>query len=554
MKKLMIIIFLFLIIFSLGVFILVWAQSPSPAICGDGVVQSPNDEDPPKYEKCDEGDSNGTIDSSCTVECGQKMLGWAWADNFGWLSLNRDNCKKDSSGNYLYLDPKLPLDICKWPQTIPYYVQVTADNEVRGWAWSDNIGWVCFGEGGSDINKGCSGWPPFGSLKATLVFDDPEKPQVMGWAQATALGDEGWLSLNCKNEYPQTCPLEYQVRLILGNFNGEPRYTLIDWAWNKNNSGNGLGWLNFSAVTEVLPWLQTQYGDIYARRGIIGQNEPPSFNATYRILASGTIVNFYSARGLEYIDPDFGPIDFPTPQTRYSNVLGQLDVDSLLCEGVTKDNSDETCINQQGKTVVSLNKRIELPPCSRQPCVDNPLAGKIYYHKGDLTISNNFDFLNGSGFASGAGTIIIDGNLIVAADNITYDNSNSLTKFRNLASVAWIVRGDLLIQGNVNQLAGNFIIIGDGENDCDPDSEVPGCGQIYSCYNLANCQNRLTVLGLMMARKFYLDREFPPEDPLKGQKGSEVIIYDGRLLANIPPGLGDLAKSLPIWRSGIFTY
>jgi len=133
-----------------------------------------------------------------------------------------------------------------------------------------------------------------------------------------------------------------------------------------------------------------------------------------------------------------------------------------------------------------------------------------------------------------------------------------LTKFRNLASVAWIIKGDLKIAPEVKELAGNFIVIGNG-SICSADPEVSspadaGCGQIFSCGSLTECDGRLTVLGLMMARKFYFKRDLTEAEKKEAViQGSELIIYDGRLLANTPPGLGDFAQALPIWRSGTFS-
>ncbi|MFA6255490.1 MAG: hypothetical protein WC675_05745 [Patescibacteria group bacterium] len=528
--------------------------------CGDGAVQSPNGSGVNPNEKCDDQNEETAL---CTSECGQKMMGWAWSSTFGWLSLNDDNCL------IKYLNPDLQTenpDICR-TQTIDYYVQITANNEVVGYAWSDNIGWFCFG-------SRCTGNPlPGVSPNTSLIIDPqaPESPQVKGWAKAEGFGDNGWFSLNCEND--SSCGnVEYQTLLIKSDFDGtcsktasdycvsnsdcpageecfrEQRFTLSGWAWNDNIGAPGLGWLQFNPVSEISPWLQTEYGDIYALRGITG-GQAPGYNATYRILANDTIVNFSSARGTDswWVDREFGPLNFPMPQTRYSNALGQLDVNGLICDFTSGGN---TCVNKYGKTVVDLKQQ---PLASQQL-----LGGKIYYHEGDLTIGSSVEFLNGSGFDDGSGTIIIKGNLVINSD-ITYDDSDDLTRFRNLASVAWIVLGDLKISPNVpattgGKLAGNFIVIGAGENSCspDPDVEVAGCGQIYSCGSLSECNKRLTVSGLMMARKFFLKRTFTEKEETPIQ-GSEIIIYDGRLLANTPPGLGDFAKALPIWRSGTFS-
>ena len=56
----------------------------------------------------------------------------------------------------------------------------------------------------------------------------------------------------------------------------------------------------------------------------------------------------------------------------------------------------------------------------------------------------------------------------------------------------------------------------------------------------------------MMAKIFKFDRTFTDLQGVPLPGGSEIIIYDGRLLANTPPGLGDFAKALPIWRAGTF--
>ena len=611
-------------------------DAPPPKVCGDGIVQSPNSNN--EFEKCDDGTGTGSSPikretERCTADCGQKLLGFGWVNGAGWVSLNDDNCNGIMCGEDMdqlcgdkyvdrallaYLDSReLTLaDLCS-VQTKNYYVQVTAgiagdpnnNGEISGWGWSDNLGWICFG-------STCTNPQPRCSKEAVLNFDDPQNPQVFGWAQALALEENGWLSLNYRNGNPactavncssfngqkndcldngcqynltDTTCTGYTTRLVQQDFGGvcsnnpsqkcdpkeaaacdpaeddyccsssdgscvsEQRLTLAGWAWNSNSGSSGLGWLWFDPeIAVVPPWLQTKYGDIYARGGIIG-DEPPGYNATYRILANNDIVHFLSARGVDkFIDPNFGAISFPTLQTRYSNALGQIDIDGLVCTF-----SGDACINKYGTSVVkfsSLDDLVDILDLD-QPTA-KPLAGKIYYYEGDLTIDQELEFKTGREFENGAGTIIIKGNLTVSAD-ITYCNAVTCqaTRFKNLPSVAWIIQGDLQVSHQVEKLAGNFIVIGDKTAlPCEGgDTIVPRCGQIFSCFDNTGCGDmRLTVSGLMMARKFYLKRTYTQEHetPIEG---SEIIIYDGRLLANTPPGLGDFVKSLPIWRSGVFS-
>ena len=258
------------------------------------------------------------------------------------------------------------------------------------------------------------------------------------------------------------------------------------------------------------------------------------------ILSGGDIQNFISAGGsIE----NFGQIGFLSPETRYSNILGRLDVDGLSCTPVG------SCSNVYGTPVVAFT------PASFGL---NPLGGKIYYFNGDVTLSQAISVLNGSEFFSGAGTVIINGNLTIT-QNIAYQSSVSgITRFRNLGSLAWIVKGDLRIAPTVTQLAGNFIVLGDGQSSCDTAATTVGperCGQIFSCYDPATgrqsgaaCAAQLKVSGLMMSRKFFFDRSFQSKT-----EGAEIIIYDGRLLTNTPPGLEDFAQALPRFGQNLFT-
>lgn len=553
--KIVVTILTVLVVATFGYFVLVEAQSPPLQVCGDFDVQSPNDAG--KLEKCDDGPLGSDV---CTNACGQKLLGWAWADTFGWASFNNSNCNIDGEENYLYLDSAVPPGSCPL-QPITHFIQVDVDDNVLGYAWSDSVGWICFGDQCNDTNV-CNGQsecepsdfgsddPPGSAVQsfANLLADGT----IVGWAKILSEGDNGWVSLNCENtEICGTCDAgfcsnwgtscstdeecTFKVLYTQANFNDTTAQTLNGWGWNSNDNGEGIGWIQFNPpIGEILPWLQTKYGDIYARGDISGNPIPnTAYNATYRILSGGSVSQFSSLSDDNlFVSPFFGPIDFPTPDTRYSNVLGQLDLGGLI----DRADGDET----------------DITPL---------LGGLIYYISDDLIIGTGGIFLpqfdNGVGFEDGSGTIIVEGDLIIKSD-ILYDPTGGTDRFRNLASVAWIVLGDLQIDGSVKKLAGNFIILGnaDGNNNdgesCLTAIDLAGCGQILSCFPGGNCDNRLTVSGLMMAKIFDFQRTFVDDIGVPIPGGSEIIIYDGRLLANTPPGLGDFAKALPIWRAGTF--
>jgi len=50
----------------------------------------------------------------------------------------------------------------------------------------------------------------------------------------------------------------------------------------------------------------------------------------------------------------------------------------------------------------------------------------------------------------------------------------------------------------------------------------------------------LTVSGLMVARQFHFSRSYKSIE-----QGSEVVVYDGRAVANPPPGFEDVTKTMP---------
>ncbi len=581
-------IILFLAIFSLGAFVLVQAQDKPPVcgdgkvegeeecddanhditdncdtfaeapynagqckftFCGDGAIQEPNGRG--INEKCDAGTRGYCSDNPqtqclsdsdcasrcifpCTPQCGAKLLGWGWAANFGWLSLNRDNCDHLHS-SVLNPDqfPYDPTQICLDYPDIDYYVQVDPDNNLTGRAWSESVGWVCVGNYCNNGQFGPSD-PPGSQTQswANVQEDGSQTPPIKGWARTKISGDDGWISLSCDND-GNGCKYPYGLNLAVDFYppNGSEnnkvlRQTLFGWAWNGSDLASGLGWILFTPQVSQ-PWLETKQGDIYAKEGITSPRPIGHFNATYRILAFGGI-EALSAQGenFPWVDPSYGPIDFPTPLTRYSNILGKLDVEGLTCEFKGK----QECINKYSKTVVNLNEVIRGWPAG-------PLGGKIYYYRGPLAL-NSIEFKNGEGFVNGAGTVIVDGDLTINGD-ITYQSNNGLNKFRNLASVAWIVRGDVKINPSVKNLVGAFIVLGNGSN-----CPAGGCGTFSS----GDSANPFRVSGLIMARQFNFERGGGSE-----KEGSEVIIYDGRLLANTPPGVEDFAQALPIWREGVFS-
>lgn len=307
---------------------------------------------------------------------------------------------------------------------------------------------------------------------------------------------------------------------------------LSGWAWGmlhkEVGTGScagsvGVGWLAFHTLNQGVfaPWLQSSSGSIYSASGVgsSGTFRPPSgkYNATYAIHSGGTITNFYSTSGSYWEDEYYDVIEYPGADTNYTNVLGRIDFAGLQA-------------GLYGETEAITS----------QADIDSILGGKVYIRDGSLTISSALTFDNGSsGTPDGRGTIIVNGDLNINA-NVAY-SAAAVNKIKYLPSVAFIVKGDVNVDPAVSSLDGAYIVLGDGDPvDCPALSSASnGCGRFSTGLSYTSS---LELNGLVMAKQFNLERLYSSLT-----EGAEQFIYDGRLLANTPPGMEDLTQALPEW-------
>lgn len=315
------------------------------------------------------------------------------------------------------------------------------------------------------------------------------------------------------------------------------------FAWGGNSVDGelvGLGWFQFSPMSGAVfyrSYVSARYGSIYSKANIGSDRtvSPPDdyFNATYMIQANGHIMNWVSSSGW-YMSSDTGdPLNYKYPkfENDYGNILGNLDY-----LGLTERVYGEVVPTVPDEGGVSYDV-----------CLDN----KVYFVEGaDVILEERssgiaYKFEN---CANAAGTIIIDGDLTINAD-IKYNSSTFSGSSNNLASVAWIIKGDLKIGPDVEELAGTFIVLGKDGIECGYDLENPveDCGAIFTCNgNPSECGKQLQVSGQFLAKNFNFERTY--RSLIGGDRDSaEEIIYDGRNVINPPPGLGDVLKSLPTW-------
>ncbi|KKU73984.1 MAG: hypothetical protein UX98_C0002G0014 [Parcubacteria group bacterium GW2011_GWA2_47_26] len=507
-----------------------------------------------------------TVQAQTDPDAHGNVHGFAWTDTFGWISLNCINywsggslesrCADAGGQNYgVRLEGGSDCGI------YPY-------NCLRGFAWSPNAGWICFG-------KDCPGDPP-GSARSsyatTYLSSPPALRLVEGFARVMNLisADAGWIDFNDS------------ARGIIVTAGSGPVMSLSGWAWNQNLDRTGLGWVQFSGSPdepsppslprpllpslppepctgsggaedcccqngkwsidntaccinpvstcplsdsarcgvcqatdpEVRPWLQTKQGDIYART-LRGAETTPS-SATFCVFSESEIIRgFISTRDCER--PGSASMQlryYPTPAGQESialitgsNLLARLDIHGL--------------INERYGDVERLSGSWMGP-------ADGILDGKVYYSNVDLTIGDSSittRFLNGRG--SGSGLLIVRGDLSIQG-NIGYDATplSGSAPISKLPSFGVIVLGDIIVEPNVTDLVGAYLTAG--------------------VFKTGNTHRPLRIDGLVVANKFNLERTCARRDI-----GSEIITYDGRAVANPPPGMADLVKALPSIRQTV---
>ena len=169
---------------------------------------------------------NGQEIEKVQAGVGDNVFGWAWSENIGWISFN------NTSGG---------------GSVVSYGVNIGSDGLFSGYAWSENIDWISFADfdGDGDIDaadKNIPGSPCAPNCEARLDFENcPEnKCPVYGWARALApVGDpqaggwDGWIKLDGPN---------YGVEIsdVTHEFEG--------WAWGGDDSDSTavIGWISFN--------------------------------------------------------------------------------------------------------------------------------------------------------------------------------------------------------------------------------------------------------------------------------------------------------------------
>ncbi len=343
---------------------------------------------------------------------GDNVSGWGWgslvkgpfsggvSSGYGLVSMN--DCWGDPPGSDCWGDI-----------TGGYYglnVSFTT-HEITGFAWSNSVGWICFGQTCADQGFGAGRPTPAENPNLTAEYKVDEYGQdkynpttssspIYGWAKIIHWpNDKGWLSL--RGEIDNGTGNQYGLSFSTSTLQ------ISGMAWNgfakpgittplslhggtgiaAEDGAFGFGWFCMgvpgycpqTTANISVPYLKTVDGDVYVRDNIHPDYAPAGnvYNGTYLIMSDGSVVNFSSEeryrdaasggisaipeeqRPDSYISEGFGSYTLPRAEQNYFNALGRLDVDGLSEEvdnkyGPYESVADNSCLYDMPAAVVAL--------------------------------------------------------------------------------------------------------------------------------------------------------------------------------------------------------
>jgi hypothetical protein len=246
-----------------------------------------------------------------TAGSADDVYGWAWSSNIGWISFNCTN-----EGTCSGVDYGVDFD--------------QGTGLFSGYAWSSNIGWISFNT--SDLS-GC----PSGTCEARLSGG-----VLTGWAKALAGGTvgsggwDGWIRLSDIGGSPS-----YGVTLSDTQLNG--------FAWGDDV----LGWVDFN------PNVSFGAGPGGGPGSCTGVCAGTPTTPTVALIATPTVVNFGENSTLSWTSTDTDSCD-ASPWSLSTGISG-----SELVGPITTDTTyNITCTGAGGSAIDSASVTVVQPDFS----------------------------------------------------------------------------------------------------------------------------------------------------------------------------------------------
>lgn len=289
------------------------------------------------------------------------VSGWAWNANIGWISFN---CTGDTPACGAS-DYGVSINL-----TTGYF---------SGYAWSSGVGWISF-------NRSDTGDPPANPYKngsgPIAMYDFLAPNQVTGWAKILSLGDNGWIKL--RKSIGGEPDYGVSINPATGDFSG--------WAWNANSDESGIGWISFNCANESSACSGTNYK-------VVGKiNRPPT-----AINLTAPNWNYLEAAGASgalnaNLNFDFVDIDGGSSGSAYQIIITKADDTPVLDTGVCTGYDTPAATPVKCKLYIDICMKYNPPGCIKSgDCVCQfPLTQTdgIWYgtgYKWSVQVWDNYD-------------------------------------------------------------------------------------------------------------------------------------------------------------------
>lgn len=258
----------------------------------------------------------------------------------------------------------------------------------------------------------------------------------------------------------------------------------------------------------LAPWLRAGRGSVHSNQGIFGYDNAGENNATFTVTANGAIFHFTGQnafagyRAANQKCRQDGGVDWRKEMSGNAQRL----INDPHETNVQSFNNAGNVVNLQGRTYVT----------------------------NDLTIGSDKEI-------RGTGTLVVRGTLRINGD-LRYRASGGT----GIDSFGVIVLGNLEVDSDVQNLVGSYYVSDvelDGGNIEFDDDQCPVYNPAATnrgVITTGRSAQQLDIQGLMVARRFDFQRYFvnPGANPDAPADAAENVYYDGRVVANTPPGFG----------------
>ncbi|MCK5510224.1 hypothetical protein KAI65_01590 [Candidatus Parcubacteria bacterium] len=306
---------------------------------------------------------------------GENVSGWAWNSNVGWISFNSADCDTDNNG---FVDTDAMVLGCGGTNALPdtafdYGVNINVGTgNFSGYAWNDNVGWISFQESNTPNDATVVANCDAGcdpTVDCTACYNATDN-KIYGWAKILSMGEDGWIRF----DHGQI-GFEATADATANELNG--------WAWSSNANGTGIGWISFNCENYSSCIGGANAGEICAINADCASNNCGDTCLVSNYQTEAELNNSPTLSALSA--PNWWPANACAGNTRQAELKWQFN-----------DADGDTLKSYQLKVYESGGPLIfNSGECENGVCVNDCIGGAVGLNPGDLCDINCTGYLDG---------------------------------------------------------------------------------------------------------------------------------------------------------------